>query len=124
MNTLEQKDRRKFPRLSAYHLAKYRLISNPQDQLVMASIKDIGGGGICLRSEEKLPVSSVVQLYINFPQFSQPIPTLTKVVWIKKIGKSKRYDVGIQFLELEEILRQGIVKRIDYVCKRVKEKRR
>ncbi len=122
INMLRQKEERKFPRLNAYHLAKYRLVSKPQDQVVVTSIKDISGGGTCMRVEEKLPVSSVIQLYINFPQFSHPIPSLAKVIWIKKVGRTNRYDVGIQFLEIEEVLHREIVKRIDYVSKIIKEK--
>lgn len=119
---LRKKEKRKYPRLNAYHLVKYRLISSPQAELVTASIKDISGGGFCLRTEEGLPVSTGIQLFINFPQFSQPIPSLAKVVWIKKLGKSKRYELGLQFLEIEEVLRQEITKRIDYVRRRVRRK--
>lgn len=116
------KERRKYIRLKAYHLAKYRCLSNPEKPAVTASIKDIGGGGVCLRVEEQIPVSSILQIYINFPQMPQAIPCLAKVVWAKKLGKTNRYELGIQFLEIEDIFRQTIIKRIGSVHKRLNER--
>ena len=122
---LRQKERRKFLRLSAYHLAKYHVISGVKGgQKVIVPIKDISGGGFCLLVDEELPVSTVIQVYIQFPGITQPIPCLAKVLWKKYLKRIKRYQVGAQFIEIEEILRREIVKRIDDVCKRAKEKRR
>lgn len=111
------KERRVYPRLGIYHLAKYRLISRPQEPLVVASVKDISGGGIRLKVDEKIPLSSVIQVYINFPHISEPIPSLAKVVWIRKIHRSNRYEVGLQFLEMENILRQAVIKQVENVTK-------
>lgn len=122
---LREKERRKFTRLSAYHLAKYHVISGAKGgQKVIVPIKDISGGGFCLQVDEELPVSAVIQVYIQFPGIAQPLPCLAKVLWRKYLKRIKRYRVGAQFIEIEEILRQEIVKHIDDVCKRVEEKRR
>ena len=117
-NMLENKERRKFVRLNAYHLVKYRLISEQKQGLVIASIKDISGGGVCLSVEEELPKGSVLQVYINYPGFSAPIPCLAKVSWSKQIGKTNRYELGLEFLEIEDLLRQEIIQRIDYARRR------
>lgn len=115
---IRKKERRAYPRLPVYHLAKYKLISQPKEEPpVTTSIKDVSGGGICLRLDEHLPVSAVIQLYINFPRIPQTITALAKVVWIKQIGKSKRYEAGVQFLEIEDTFRQAIVKRVESVRK-------
>ncbi len=111
-------NRRKHPRLHAYHLVKYKLLSSPENKFVTASVKNISGGGVCLRSVEKLPVSSVLEIYISFPQLSEPIPGVVKVVWVKKLKKEPLYESGIQFLNIEEALRDVIIKRVDYVYKR------
>lgn len=122
---LRQKERRKFPRLSAYHLAKYRVISGAKGgQKVIVPIKDISGGGFCFLVDEELPVSTVIQVYIQFPGIAQPIPCLAKVLWRKYLKRIKRYRLGAQFIEIEEILRREIEKHIDDVYKRAKEKRR
>jgi c-di-GMP-binding flagellar brake protein YcgR len=113
MNMLGKKVERKYSRLSVYHLAKFRLASQPKGELIVASIKDIGGGGGCLIAEDNLSKGETLQLYINFPRISTPVPCLAKVVWSKKVGKTSRYEIGLQFLEIEEILRQEMVNRID-----------
>ncbi len=114
MNMLEKKERRKFIRLEIYHLAKYRLASEGDKSLTIASIKDISGGGACLKVKEDIPKGSVLQLYINSPHFSSPVPCLAKVAWVKKIGKTGKYELGLEFLEMEDLLRKGIIQGIDY----------
>lgn len=114
MNTIEQKERRRQSRLNAYHLVKY-LLATEQQGPVLASVKDISAGGLCLRTREKLPVSGVIQLHINFPQLQEAIPTTAKVIWVRKLGKVNRYEAGIQFLNIEQAFRDLIIKRIDGV---------
>lgn len=121
---MSKRERRTYTRLKVHHLVKFRVISDsPEKQpLQLASIKDIGGGGACLRLSEPLPLSTQIQLYINFPQVSQPVPCLAKVVWVKKIReKTNLYEAGLQFLEIEHVLRDEIVKRVEWVDKKMNE---
>lgn len=117
MNMIGRKDRRKYTRLDAYFLAKYRLVSDPNKESVLASVKDIGGGGICMRVEGDIPVSSIIQIYINFPQVLQSVPTLAKVVWSRKMGRSNRFEIGAQFMEIEEVLQKDIIQHVDNIAK-------
>ena len=110
---LYKKEKRKFNRLAVYHLVKYRLISKPKDELTVAHIKDIGGGGVQIVTEDKFAKDDTLQLYINFPHILSPIPCLAKVEWTRKITKSSRYESGLQFIEIEDILRQEMIKQID-----------
>ena len=111
-------EKRKYPRLDVYNLVKYRPLSKAEAQLVLNSTKNISAGGVCVETNEYLAVSTVLQLYINIPQSSQPIPALAKVAWIKKTGKPNKFEVGLQFIEIEETLRQSLAKRIDYAHKK------
>lgn len=115
---VKTKEQRVYPRLNVYHLAKYRLLSKPEGRLVEASAKNISGGGICLRAEEELPVSTVVQLYINFPHFSKSVPILARVIWKKKLKKTGIFEMGIRFVEIEEILHSEVIRRIEYILKK------
>jgi len=119
MNMLRKEERRKFFRLNAYHLAKYRLVSeNNKEELKITSLKDISAGGVCLRTDREIPRGSILQLYINFPQLSSPIPCLAKSTWIKKSDKKGHYEIGLEFLEIEDFLRKEIMERIEGVRRR------
>lgn len=116
-------DKRKYPRLEMYFLAKYRLFSQPQSQQgIITSLKNISGGGVCLYTKEYLSPASLIHLYINFPHFSQTVISLAKVVWIKERKKIKQYEVGLEFVEVDEFLREEIIKSIDFT-KRLTQKK-
>lgn len=106
-------EKRKYKRLKAYHLVKYRLAFSPQDPLVLAYIRDIGAGGVCLATKERLPTDSILQVYVNFPWLSSPVPTLAKVVWVKAVGRKARFDLGLKFSEINDIIRKDIHERIE-----------
>jgi len=117
MNKMQNK--RSFIRLAAYHLVKYKPLSTERKETapVLATLKDIGAGGVCLRTEEYLPVSSSIELKINFPFHATPISTLAKVVWIKKRRNARFYEVGAQFIEIEETARKIIDDHLNSVGK-------
>jgi len=121
---MEAENKRKFIRLKAYHLVKYRLVSpdNKMSPSVLATIRDIGAGGVCLRIDERLPVSCLLELSINFPNISTSVVALAKVVWIKEINQIKRYEVGAQFVQIDDSVRLVIDKQVTRVHKRFKEK--
>lgn len=117
------KERRKNRRLHAYHLVKYKVISAEKEgETVLASLADIGGGGIRLRSEESLPVGSTVQISINLPQFRQPVTSIARVVWTKKLKSAKMYECGLQFIEIEDMLRSKIDSDVENLSKVMKDK--
>ncbi|TRZ95516.1 PilZ domain-containing protein [bacterium] len=121
MNKIQNK--RSFIRLSAYHIVKYKPLSTENQEAipVFATIKDIGAGGVCLRTEEYLPVSSTIELKINFPFRATPIFTIAKVVWIKKRDQGRHYEVGAQFMEIEDSARRLIDQHLKYALKNIKE---
>ena len=117
-NMLTRKDKRKFLRLNAYHLVRYKLASQKDWQVGVTSIRDISAGGVCLRSEDRIPKDAILQIRINFPKLSAPLFCSAKVVWVKKIGKVNRFEMGLEFFEIEDLLRKEIIQRIDYVHRR------
>lgn len=122
---MREKQKRQFIRLKAYHCVKYRPLSGDgQPRIpIPATIKDISGGGLCLRTEEYLPQSTLIELKINFPHIATSISALAKVAWIKQRGKSRRYEVGMQFVEIEESIRKIIDEQIKGVYARLKRKK-
>ena len=108
-------DKRKYPRLRVYHLVKYLLISEPQSVKELAMLRDISGGGGLLLSEKKLSIGSMIQVFINFPHLKEPVSGLAKVAWVRYLSKSKKYESGLQFFELNEDTRNEIIKSIERV---------
>ena len=109
-------DKRTHSRLNVYHLVKYRLLSHPEDRPIVTSVRNISGGGICLLTGKPLNLGTVIVVFINFPKVQKPIQSLAKVMWLKKDPKNKNlYNIGIQFVEIEESLRREIVRRIEEV---------
>jgi len=120
---LRANEKRKFARLNAYHLVKYRLTSWPADKgFVLASIKDISAGGVQLLADESLPVDSSLQVYINFPRLNQPIPCMTKIIWAKKMVKFNKFIYGLQFKEIDEVLRKNIAESAELINKAANER--
>ena len=115
---LTKKENRKFHRLNAYHLVKYKLTSQGEWQTATASVGDISAGGFCLRTEKAIPKDSILLVRINFPGLSSPISSSAKVIWVKKIGKANRFEIGLEFLEIEDLLRQEIIRHIENVRRR------
>lgn len=120
MNSTE---RRKFLRFTAYHLAKYRLINAAdKDELpVLASLKDVSAGGIRLRAQEDIPISSLLELKINFPFLDYPVTALAKVIWSKKLKKPGLYEVGAQFTRIDESARKAIDGQIKFAAQKALE---
>ncbi len=114
---MRKEDRRTFIRVATYHLAKYKAPSEIGGHAspVLTSIKDIGAGGVCLRANERFPLLSVLQLKINFPSLKDPVFTLAKVAWVKQIKKNKDYEIGLQFVEIDELVRSLVDKRLKFV---------
>lgn len=104
------REKRKYKRLSAYHLVKYRLLSDqPKDaDFMLASVKDIGAGGVCLESDSLLTVSALVELKINLPSFSLPVFALAKVVRVKPGNRAGLFEYGLQFLKIDESAQAAI----------------
>jgi c-di-GMP-binding flagellar brake protein YcgR len=127
MNKIREKEQRKYDRLKAYHLAKYKLLSTkePRPGYDTAAIKDIGagkdigGGGICLLVKDFIPVSSIIDIKINFPKLDNPISAVARVVWIKHLKRHNLYELGAQFTEIDESARKAIDEQVKFVIDKI-----
>jgi c-di-GMP-binding flagellar brake protein YcgR len=100
----QEKERRQFVRLNVLTDISYakRL---PSEAIKLSLSKNIGAGGICLIVYEPLQKSEVLDLKIYLPEGSKPVSAVGKVVWTKEFSmgdgpKNKRYDAGIEFIEI------------------------
>ncbi|MBP7216859.1 MAG: PilZ domain-containing protein [Candidatus Omnitrophica bacterium] len=122
---MREKERRKSSRLTAYHLVKCKKLSpdGTPGENINATILDIGSGGVRLRSREFLPVTSLLELKINFPSLNTPIFTLAKVRWVKTINKTQWHATGAQFVDIEDEVRKVIERQVKGVYQRLRNKR-
>jgi c-di-GMP-binding flagellar brake protein YcgR len=121
--TIKKEDKRRYKRVSVYKLAKYRLLSNPEQPLMLAWIKDMSAGGVCLRLDEPIENFSPIQLHINFLEFDTPVLCVCKVAWVHKLKNSKGYEAGLLFIEIEEKIRQRIKNNVDFVDEKIQEEK-
>ena len=120
-------ERRKFIRFPAYHLIKYKILAGSEitSLPILSFIRDISGGGSCLQTKEKIPLFSIVQLYINFPPLPEAIICTAKVIWLKKLKQSNKYESGLEFIEINAFQRQEIIRRVGaFTKKQTLQKRR
>jgi len=110
-----KKDNRKHKRLGAYHLVKYKPALELKRRPVLAYINNISASGVCLTTKEGLPVNSLLQIYINFPWLASSVPVLAKVIWVKKSGRKVKFESGLEFVEIDDIIQKDIYERIENV---------
>ena len=98
-------EKRKFVRLSALVDVIYskRAITEKETSIT----RNISQGGICLIAYDELNERDVLDLKLYLPGENSPIQATGKVVWVKEfiigsIEEGKRYDVGIEFMDIKE----------------------
>jgi len=109
-----QEERRKFVRLNTWVDITYKKKTSDRklEDSLLRGAKNISQGGICLIAYEPLKVGDILELQIYLPDQPIPIEVVGKVVWVQEffIGDYKRYDVGVEFIEISEEKRNLIGK--------------
>jgi uncharacterized protein (TIGR02266 family) len=67
-----------------------------QDDVVRAYSKNIGAGGLAIRTSRVLPVGSTLELRIKLPDSPQPLVAQGQVAWVREDG------MGVAFTQLPE----------------------
>lgn len=104
MTKLEE--RREFVRLNA--LVDVVYAKHPAlDKEKLSLAKNISKGGICLIVYQRLKKQDVLDLKIYLPEDKAPISVLGRVVWVKEFiigdpSTGKRFDIGIEFIEIKD----------------------
>ena len=121
----KKEERRKYLRLRVYHLVKYRVISenSSQTEPLLASIKDIGAGGICLVTAKPLEPCTKLELQINFPDLKKPVFTIGRVAWSKQTAKMSRYEIGVEFTDIEASIHNLIDDNVKFVYQKIKNRK-
>jgi len=109
-------ERRQFPRLVASANVEYTLVKEkllPENKSIL---KNISSGGICLIVYEKVAIGSHLSLKIYLSDINREITATGKVIWSSPFSISsdnrQRYDLGIEFVEIDESDRQQLSQHI------------
>ncbi|MCQ9204866.1 MAG: ATP-binding protein [Omnitrophica bacterium] len=90
-------------------------ISSSDDKVKSFQTMDISEGGICFISPETLETDANVDIALRLPKEKTAIVFKGRVVWIKNIdeplgGLSKKYKIGLEFVDLENKKRRKLIK--------------
>ena len=96
-------ERRKYIRLKAPVLVTYSFKGN--NKIYQTSAKDISADGIRIESTSRaVPEPGEVEMKLEIPGAANPVHARGRIVWKKKLSLEDNapFDVGIEFLEIEE----------------------
>ncbi|MDD5583760.1 MAG: PilZ domain-containing protein [Candidatus Omnitrophica bacterium] len=119
---MKGKEKRKFTRLQVYHLLKYKIIKKPEEIRTLSFVRNISAGGALFFTQEYIPLESVVDLEMVFPSHEASVTIRAKVVRVNFIKKMEGFEVGVEFLEVDQKVRDFINKKILGIYQKEKEK--
>lgn len=103
-------NRRKYPRLNG--CVEYSIL-NEVDAKKTTDTKNISAGGVAFFAKDKLEVNTILSLSIGLPDMSD-FQAKARVVWCAGVqpspGSEVCYELGIEFVEIDENDRQRISK--------------
>ncbi len=126
----DSQNKRQYKRMPKKSKLLYKVIefSNKEKALKKAIYKDVGGGGILFETEEPLDIGALLKVefdlqgwqkyYPGFFKFdqtsvSEPITVVAQVVRVEEIERGKKYEIGVKFVNIDELYREGIIEFIE-----------
>lgn len=111
-------NKRKFPRLNLR--CEVILRDRPQGRILKAKTENVGAGGVCIILETPLERFSLVSVRLELDPNLPWIECLGKTVWVvparEILPKKERFDVGIEFVNLDighqELIRSYVESRV------------
>ncbi len=103
-------DKRQFPRANI--TCKISTVFGERILVFNSHTENIGVGGIMTILEEKLRISTVLNLELLLLSKELPLKCTGQVIWVKELNppeiKPRLFNTGIQFLEIEDSDREEI----------------
>lgn len=103
-------ERRKYKRKDLYCLIRYvPPREDGRNDVVISSIRNIGGGGVLFKSSEYMPMGTSLSIAINLFPMGKVINASAKVVRCEKNKKSGQYLIGVEFVKISDEDRSAII---------------
>ena len=96
-----KKEQRKFVRIQAHHLLKYKVVGSEEIPRAISFARNISAGGVLFYADKKIPPGKLVELDINLPEHPtiKVVAKVVRVVPLKKIGG---FEMGAEFINIDE----------------------
>ncbi|MCK9572801.1 MAG: PilZ domain-containing protein [Candidatus Omnitrophica bacterium] len=120
MNLLGR-NKRRFLRLNAHHLLKYKLLDGSGKEGVLSFVRNISAGGTLFHSNEYMKPASILELDISFPPSPDSVKIKAKVLRAENLETMGGFDVAVEFLDLGEDVKKFIAKKIGHTFEKTKE---
>lgn len=113
---ISQPERRQFPRIKFTGKVQFRkaCLENGAVISIIATATNLSEKGMMVQIAQRLKFGSVLKLCFQLPNvLKQKIETEAKVVWSTPSEKEGLYNVGLQFVEIEN-LKQTFIRTFIY----------
>jgi hypothetical protein len=105
MNTTQ--DRRQYKRIKKNFVARFRLKNGNkhtdcQQEWEMVTTHNLGAGGVLFNYDREIPVGSIIDMLINFPQIKTPVSCTGRVLRIDKESPSALLKIAANFIEINQ----------------------
>lgn len=114
-NQLESLQRRRFFRQAA--VVRCRCRPAPDSDLVVDGLtRNLGGGGVCLRTRDAKQAAALLAACANQPLWievllpEQPLTAWAKVVWSSRDEEEGCVDLALNFIDLEDEERERLIR--------------
>ncbi len=105
------KERRKNKRIPA----KFKLTYIHEGDYLISFTKDISVGGMFIYTENPPPVGDCPELFFSIGELRN-IKIKTRVVWVNKAPSPKDTGVAVEFLDLNESMKEAILKYVNRIA--------
>ncbi|MFA6807425.1 MAG: flagellar brake domain-containing protein [Eubacteriales bacterium] len=113
--------RRKFVRVSTIHALKYKIVEKEGlGEEKTGYMIDLSGGGMLLKSDEKIEKDTLLLITILLPQEIVQVPA--KAIRYEKDEKSGCYKISLEFHEIPERIRDKLVRHIFDIQREMRKK--
>ncbi|MBU0478335.1 FHA domain-containing protein [bacterium] len=109
-------DHRKYPRLDMKVAVNYLAYSPTGMKDAQTYTKNIGGGGVCIKTADCITRSTILELEIKIPGYGSQIDALARVIYSKKRRMDNDFDTGVLFTDIFDEEREYI---IDYTNSKI-----
>jgi c-di-GMP-binding flagellar brake protein YcgR len=107
-------ERRRFKRIDGNYVVSYVPVEGEELKSDISQTKNLSEGGLLFVSDRAFEKGITLKIKLRLPEFSDYVIIKAKVVDSKKIGKGTMYNIGAQFVEVEQKVKDAIKRLVEH----------